>query len=75
MIKRKVIAGLVLLLIFSHCGYAKEISTVADKYMDEGRWEKAIGEYEKLLEKNKKQPEIYFKLGNAYCKKETWRRP
>ncbi|MEK7297718.1 MAG: tetratricopeptide repeat protein, partial [Planctomycetota bacterium] len=64
MIKRKVIAGLVLLLFFSHCGYAKELSTVADKYMDEGRWDKAIGEYGKLLEKNKKQPEIYFKLGN-----------
>lgn len=40
-----------------------------DNCFDDGRWSDAIYEYKKLLEKNKNQPEIFFKLGNAYYKK------
>jgi tetratricopeptide (TPR) repeat protein len=69
MVKRLSIAGIITLLLSQPCGFAKEVPSSGDRYFDNGRLDEAIHEYEKLLEKNKKQPEIYFKLGNAYCKK------
>ena len=59
------------LIVFPCCyGHAKDLSAVGgDKYFENRQWDKAVDEYEKLLSKNKNQPEIYFKLGNAYSKK------
>ena len=51
-------------MLSQSCGFAKEVLSSGDRYFDNGRLDEAIHEYEKLIEKNKKQPEIYFKLGN-----------
>src|SRR3990172_7915691 len=60
----------IVLIVFPCCyGHAKDISVVGDKYFENRQWDKAIDEYEESLSKNKNQPEIYFKLGNAYSKK------
>lgn len=69
MLKQISIIGTILVVFFYQVGYAKESSLVGDTYFDEGRWDDAINEYEKYLLKDKKQPEVYFKLGKAYYKK------
>ena len=58
------------MIVFPCCyGHAKDISVDGDKYFENRQWDKAIDEYKESLSKNKNQPEIYFKLGNAYSKK------
>src|SRR3989337_4477012 len=69
MLKLISVVGIALIVFICHYGYAKDISVVGDKYFENRQWDKAVDEYEKLLSKNKNQPEIYFKLGNAYSKK------
>src|SRR5574337_976065 len=69
MVKRLSMVGIILIVFSQPCGYAKESSMTGDRYFNDGRWDESIHEYEKSLEKNRKQPEIYFKLGNAYYKK------
>ncbi len=61
--------GIAVAVFVCHCGYASENSVVGDEYFEDGKWDKAVDEYENLLSKNKNQPEILYKLGNAYCKK------
>ncbi|HHT9123449.1 MAG TPA: tetratricopeptide repeat protein, partial [Candidatus Wunengus sp. YC63] len=68
MLKLFSIVGIALTLFTCRYGHAKDISVVGDKYFENGQWDKAVDEYEKLLSKNKNQPGIYFKLGNAYYK-------
>lgn len=69
MLKLFSVVGTVFVLLTSHCGYAKDISVSGDKYFETGQWDKAVEEYEALISKNSNHPGLYFKLGNAYCKK------
>ena len=69
MLKLFSVVGIALIVFPSYYGHAKDLSVDDDKYFENRQWDNAIDEYEKLLSKNKNQPEIYFKLGNAYSKK------
>ena len=73
MLKLIFVVGIAL-TVFPCCyGHAKDISVDGDKYFENRQWDKAVDEYEESLSKNKNQPEIYFKLGNAYYKKVNWK--
>jgi tetratricopeptide (TPR) repeat protein len=45
---------------------AAPLSLEGNRYLQEGKYDQAILEYEKILTKNALQPEIYFNLAIAY---------
>lgn len=65
----KQLSILLVLLLSVNLIWAQDVSfQQANTYYKEGKYDKAVSEYEQLLQTNKQSATVYYNLGNAYFK-------
>ena len=68
MLLRRITTAILFMATTAVAAGNEELWKQAAEYFDTGQYQQAIGNYHQLLERNFKNPQIYYNLGNAYFK-------